>query len=800
MPLELTNRATGLPELVEDGDVAAKLASGKYEQPDAVAVHRLGEDTYAAPDVAVDEQAYAPTIDPTISALASGHAIREARNTGVLAGVKSVVGGGLSGLSLGLVNPYEEEQEFHPTLSGLGQLGGSLALGELAGVGELGTSIAGKAGGGVVGSTLGGAAEGGAYGLGQGVSELNRSDDPITAERAASVLSSNLLFGAGIGGGFGGAGKLLESGLGKARSALDSFAAARDASAGIAPDLAQLDEKGLRDLKDAEIEKLASEQATRRATAPADLTAYRAAVKEANPWLVVDEGEPAAMLNDTNKQLRKAMNDPEGLGKNPATLLKPLRIQQQAFERALEDQAGIATKFAAANDKLATGLGEELATLPDSATSVEMTGKLARRYGAYADVKVGKGVAASVSVARDDASAFLDALKDGSVHGEGQAAFGKLQGLVDANKALQAKIEANLLPESKLLSPRLSSINDALGVLTTGSKESTAQKLLGGAVYSGVAGVAHALPIPGSSLAAPMIASKAADMMKSLVFGRMGKAVGEAAQKSSGAVAKFLDVASKLPPIPTVLATKVLGSVRYAPAQTLARGQDEPQPSKKLHELYSARSAEIRSQTAINPQTGLAEMRPEARAAMAAQISPIRSQAPLLADQIETVAARRMEYLASALPKKPDMGGMVTGPDTWHPSDMEMRSFARKVAAVEDPAGVEERLAQGTITPEDVEAYRAVYPERAAALTQQIIESLPTLKKPLPYARRLALSMFTGQPVDPSMDPKIFSVLQRGFSADPTTNGGTNAPKPQPQFGSVKKSLPEPTPAQQRGG
>jgi hypothetical protein len=89
-----------------------------------------------------------------------------------------------------------------------------------------------------------------------------------------------------------------------------------------------------------------------------------------------------------------------------------------------------------------------------------------------------------------------------------------------------------------------------------------------------------------------------------------------------------------------------------------------------------------------------------------------------------------------------------------------------------------------------------VNPERAQAFTQKIIAGLAQLDKPLPYHRRLALSMLTGQPIDPAMNPQVLAVLQGSFTAEPSTEGGTQAPKAQPQFGSISK--PEPTPADRR--
>jgi hypothetical protein len=190
-------------------------------------------------------------------------------------------------------------------------------------------------------------------------------------------------------------------------------------------------------------------------------------------------------------------------------------------------------------------------------------------------------------------------------------------------------------------------------------------------------------------------------------------------------------------------------------------------------------------------------MRPEAREAMASRLAPIRESNPALADRMETLAARRLEFLSSKLVRKPDLPSILAGPDKWQPSDMEMRTFARYAAAVEDPGAVEHRVAAGTVTPEDAEAYHAVYPERAAAFRQQILTQLPSLRKTLPYQRKIALSIFTGVPVDPAMTPNVLAVLQGQFD-EPGSEGGTQAPKAQPQFGSVKKSIEAPTPSQSR--
>ena len=150
------------------------------------------------------------------------------------------------------------------------------------------------------------------------------------------------------------------------------------------------------------------------------------------------------------------------------------------------------------------------------------------------------------------------------------------------------------------------------------------------------------------------------------------------------------------------------------------------------------------------------------------------------------------------MPKRPDIVAVQLGPDRYQPSDLEMRKFARYAAAVEDPGAVEERLAHGTVTPEDAEAYREVYPERFADFKRQIIERLPELRASLPISRRIALSIFTGVPVEAAMNPQLLHVLQSMYTEDPGSEGGVTAPTAKPQMGSISK--PDPTAAQKRSG
>jgi hypothetical protein len=299
----------------------------------------------------------------------------------------------------------------------------------------------------------------------------------------------------------------------------------------------------------------------------------------------------------------------------------------------------------------------------------------------------------------------------------------------------------------------------------------------------------------------PGLASVAGAKAAQLLKGGLGKVAAAQMQRGSKAIGALLTVGGKVAPAAPVVATKALSQLGFgpssapAPAPKKTKGAKTTDTPTKLATVYKARTDEIKAQTMYDA-TGRSVMRPEARMKMAEVFAPMRALDPIGADRAETIAARRIEYLANLIPRRPDAMAAQIGPDMWQPSDMKMRAWARAAVAVEDPMGVIERLSDGSITPEDAAAMRNVYPELYADIQRQIYERLPTLRATLPYQKRLALSIFSGLPVDAATNPRILAVLQAQYGAEPGTEGGTQAPTPQPQFGSVK--APAPTPSQAR--
>lgn len=675
----------------------------------------------------------------------------------ISAGLSGATLGGSDALLAGIgtkgsTNAIRQVREAHPVASGIAEAAGAIAPAFLSGgaslpagaVGTAGREIGALAGGGLRGAIAGGAAEGALYGAGSGVSQLALSQDPLTWERAAATLSSNALYGAATGGVVGAGANLVERGLTRAGKYLEDGLAARAAreadeaqAANVAPDLVGLDAKGLRAAREAELANVEAARVPQRQQLVDDLGAFRAETRDQKLYLATKDADVKG-IGDI-KQMAKVSLDAD-----------------RKIDRLLNNPIQLAE-----NPKYALGALQQ---------QENALGKIVKNEAALRAV-----FAADETGTR---AAALDAI--------GPA--------LDRNRALQGRIRELAAEPASARLTAIDAAKEALSLPKPKAPEpSLLEKAASGGLFGAITGAAAHIPVLGQIPGvAHLIGAKGAEAITGLVFGRLGKATGAIAERTAKAVDAMAGAAKAARPIAVPLATQTLAAVRYAPSQDKVA-----QEHKTLPALFKARTDEIKSQTAYDA-SGIPRMRPEARRAMAETLKPIRSVDPIMADRIETIAARRIEYLSSLIPRQPEFGTPQVGGRPWQPSDMVMRGWARSAAAVEDPHGVEERAINGSLTHEDAAAYWAVYPENAMHFQRSVLERLTDLQKTLPYARRLSLGIFAGVPVDPSMNPRVMAQLQSQFPDEPGSQGGTQAPKPAPQMGSIKKSADAPTPAQNR--
>lgn len=659
--------------------------------------------------------------------------------------------------------------------------GGTGALGALARATPAGAaSVAGRAagaaaGGGFRGALAAGAVEGGLQGVGAGVSELALSTDPLTLERAASVLSSNALFGAGVGGAVGGAAYSAERVLAKARTVIDDAMTRRAAKAKTveeAIDTGDLeiiadDPRALKLAREAEVEAIEESRAPEREEFVSQLRAARDTDQATEPWSY-SKGHEDPYVRGVGKEyleadikIRNLLKNERGLAENPSRALDALQRQDQAIESLLDHRKAahetwyrewetarprIRTEIQARDPNSAAWKAGERGPFTDSGIDAAVEREMVRRYGPDPNNPI---IPSRLSSESEDGARMFDSLLAAS----------------ERNAALQKRIvQLSRAPESE----RLAKIDDAMAALAMPRDPSIGQAISAIVPFAGPLGVAATTG--------------------ARVLGVFRKSIDALVARTGSAVSAFAGVVGSATPYVPVVATKALQAVRYG-----ARDDDEPDD---LPSLFKRRSDEIKKLTEYD-ETGTPRVRPEVRAQLFERLKPIAAVDPVAADRLETAAVRRIEHISGLIPRQPDFGGLAM-PD-WQPSDMEMRAWARAVAAAEDPSGVEERATHGALSPEDVAAYWAVYPERAEDFKQSILAEMQTGKVALPFDRKLTLSMLVGQPLDPSLHPKVISVLQAQFPLEPGSAGGAQAPRAQPQFGSMSKlSDSAKTPAQER--
>lgn len=137
----------------------------------------------------------------------------------------------------------------------------------------------------------------------------------------------------------------------------------------------------------------------------------------------------------------------------------------------------------------------------------------------------------------------------------------------------------------------------------------------------------------------------------------------------------------------------------------------------------------------------------------------LMAAAPVVAGQAVNTLLNGVKFLHGKMPKNPYANMPESIAPKWEPSPADLDRFNRYKEAVESPAKALKNMANGYVSPEQVEAIKAVYPAIYADLQQKIGERLAEWKKPLSYSQKLALSNIVG-PSALAMSPQQVQLLQ----------------------------------------
>lgn len=144
----------------------------------------------------------------------------------------------------------------------------------------------------------------------------------------------------------------------------------------------------------------------------------------------------------------------------------------------------------------------------------------------------------------------------------------------------------------------------------------------------------------------------------------------------------------------------------------------------------------------------------------------IAAVAPNVAGAVGQKAMTAANFLASKAPKDPNPPNVLVKRE-WEPPKSELAKFARYVEAVQDPMSVLERMGEGTLTSESVEALKVVYPGLYQELAGEVVSQLSENPGKFNYADRVQLSLLLDQPLDPTMSPEFIAQAQQRWAVQP---------------------------------
>lgn len=633
------------------------------------------------------------------------------------------------------------------------EIGALAERGAAAMMGPEASSVAGRVGQTIVKKAAGAAAEAAVFGAGQEASESALGDHELNAERMIAAVGHSALMGAVLGGGLAGIGKLGSEAGG---AILERAAPKLSEAAG------EQAWKALSPLKKYTLE------AEKRAGGAAAVG--RTLLEEG---VIAKEGEgilsAARDVEDLLPRIQAARQD---IGEQIGQVVKNSRASVSArgvfepinalidAERGKAGFEGVVNGMIDYRNSLARALN-----LLDEKTGKPFADVLERKISIQDFIRQRQALDELVYVEQKalDPKLRVQRLRDirGAMHDVELGAIddaAKQMGGAGAEelKALNKKYQHLRIAEN--------AASDTQARMVTNRNLSLSD--YGAALASASSG--HLLAAPVTAIAHKMlrehgnaVAAVALDRLAS--HGMIRKVSEQVGTATEAAVAGL--VRKETPNAATALAK--------APDRRLSvrsfRGPEEREPETP-RARYTERVAEVSKQVAaqrirgdqVSAQLGLGVHAPKTTEAMARTA------------QIATA------FLASKVPKAERPGPTLT-PLAQKPaiSDIEMSKFLRYAKAVDDPMSVLDDMHKGHISPESVEALRAVYPKLYDDIRHKVADAVVDRGTQLPYAKRVELGILFGLPTDPTMTPEFQRAVQATYGA-PAPDHESGAAKPMP--------------------
>lgn len=161
-----------------------------------------------------------------------------------------------------------------------------------------------------------------------------------------------------------------------------------------------------------------------------------------------------------------------------------------------------------------------------------------------------------------------------------------------------------------------------------------------------------------------------------------------------------------------------------------------------------------------------ARMADSVRAGPATQPMVVDSAAPQTGQAMRDVIQRGMQFLATKLPPGQEAPSPFYKPPP--PSAESIAKFARYVKVVKDPLTILDSMNHGTVSSEEIEAVKTVYPRLYDQIKDTMTTEIQNRREPLPEAKSVRVGVLFGIPTIPLLEPGNYEVVQASYSV--TTN------------------------------
>lgn len=341
--------------------------------------------------------------------------------------------------------------------------------------------------------------------------------------------------------------------------------------------------------------------------------------------------------------------------------------------------------------------------------------------------------------------------------------------------AYAARVEAGIKAAERMMSQLDEGVpTSAFAAYSTREAAKTLQAGLESKMFAKAAG---AVPVIGEAV------TLLADMQKRVMVQQaLDSTVAQYDRRVAETVRKFMAGAER----PGRIVAEV--ARRGAPTVKETRGREVPPapipPTKRpvketaLGEERASTGEVLRQMATVSA----AAQGPKLQAIVSNAVTPMTSpRDPALGVAVANAMARATAFLASKVPP-----GAISGdPSNAQPqfaqtplTDSQVAQWRTYVETVRDPLTVLDDLSKGTISREQAETLRVVYPAIYIGIQDRIMSELHSMRRPISYDQRVLLFQLFGAAIDPTLQPSSIRGIQSTFAPaqPPAPRGASGTP------------------------